>query len=86
MTAGDIAADLTAEAAEETATGSTSSLADRPGPRLFTWNEFCLLADHVHDSVLDDRIEDQQPGSCCTLIYTSGTTGPPKAVMLSHDR
>lgn len=34
---------------------------------------------------MQQRIDAQVPGNCCTLIYTSGTTGPPKAVMISHD-
>lgn len=43
------------------------------------------LGKDVADSSIEERIEAQKPGQCCSLIYTSGTTGPPKAVMISHD-
>lgn len=55
---------------------------------LLTW---LVLVPHaqlgkgVPDSAIEERIEAQKPGQCCSLIYTSGTTGPPKAVMISHD-
>ena len=43
------------------------------------------LGKEVPDSRIEERVEAQKPGQCCSLIYTSGTTGPPKAVMISHD-
>lgn len=43
------------------------------------------LGKDVPDSSIEERIDAQRPGQCCSLIYTSGTTGPPKAVMISHD-
>mmetsp|Transcript_31410 Transcript_31410/g.61216 ORF Transcript_31410/g.61216 Transcript_31410/m.61216 type:complete len:754 (-) Transcript_31410:236-2497(-) len=53
--------------------------------KCYTWDDFMKLADSVEDSVLEERMNNQKPGHCCTLIYTSGTTGNPKAVMISHD-
>jgi long-chain-fatty-acid--CoA ligase ACSBG len=52
---------------------------------LYTWEQFQALGAEVPDAQLDERMDAQKPGNCCTLIYTSGTTGPPKAVMISHD-
>lgn len=52
---------------------------------VYTFEEFMALGAEVPDATINERIEAQQPGNCCTLIYTSGTTGPPKAVMISHD-
>ncbi|CAM9418478.1 unnamed protein product, partial [Hapterophycus canaliculatus] len=43
------------------------------------------LGNEIPDSSIEERIEAQKPGQCCSLIYTSGTTGMPKAVMISHD-
>lgn len=54
--------------------------------KVYSWEEFMKLGDDNNlQSELDERIENQVPGKCCTLIYTSGTTGKPKAVMMSHD-
>jgi len=53
--------------------------------KVFTFEEFLDLGSSVDDKEVQQRIDTQSPGQCCTLIYTSGTTGPPKAVMLSHD-
>lgn len=50
-----------------------------------SWEEFMQRAARVSDEDLQQRMDAQKPGHCCTLIYTSGTTGPPKGVMLSHD-
>lgn len=52
---------------------------------VYSWADFMRLGAGVSNQVLQERIDYQQPGHCCTLIYTSGTTGNPKAVMLSHD-
>lgn len=52
---------------------------------VYDWNSFMRLGSNVSDKDLQDRMDYQKPGHCCTLIYTSGTTGNPKAVMLSHD-
>ena len=61
---------------------------DGVGPgtaKVYGWDEFMTLGEKISDADLQSRIDDQQPGHCCTLIYTSGTTGNPKAVMISHD-
>ncbi|KAJ8521954.1 hypothetical protein ON010_g17753 [Phytophthora cinnamomi] len=52
---------------------------------IYSFNDFLNLRESVKAGLLDERMNAQQPGHCCTLIYTSGTTGPPKAVMISHD-
>ena len=52
---------------------------------VYTWDAWMDLGKDVSQSAVDARIEDTNPGECCSLIYTSGTTGPPKAVMISHD-
>lgn len=54
-------------------------------PDVLSWADFLALGADVDDNTLQERVNYQKPGHCCTLIYTSGTTGPPKAVMLSHD-
>lgn len=59
-----------------------------PDPSLkdvYGWQQFMQLGSSVADQALQERMDFQRPGHCCTLIYTSGTTGNPKAVMLSHD-
>mmetsp|Transcript_32803 Transcript_32803/g.43169 ORF Transcript_32803/g.43169 Transcript_32803/m.43169 type:complete len:665 (-) Transcript_32803:392-2386(-) len=53
--------------------------------RCYSWNEFIELGKKSSTDEVEDRIDGQCPGNCCSLIYTSGTTGPPKAVMISHD-
>ncbi|XP_026194448.1 long-chain-fatty-acid--CoA ligase ACSBG2 [Cyclospora cayetanensis] len=50
-----------------------------------SFDDFLSLGRGVKDSDLSVRMEQQKPGSCCTVVYTSGTTGNPKGVMLSHD-
>lgn len=52
---------------------------------VYSWASFMMLGNVVSDQSLQERMDYQKPGHCCTLIYTSGTTGNPKAVMLSHD-
>ncbi|DAZ98410.1 TPA: hypothetical protein N0F65_000124 [Lagenidium giganteum] len=52
---------------------------------VYAWDDFMKLSENVDDAALQERMDYQKPGHCCTLIYTSGTTGDPKAVMLSHD-
>jgi long-chain-fatty-acid--CoA ligase ACSBG len=52
---------------------------------IFDFAEFMRFGEKVSDVELEQRMDAQQPGHCCSLIYTSGTTGKPKAVMLSHD-
>ncbi|CAB1117569.1 unnamed protein product [Ectocarpus sp. CCAP 1310/34] len=52
---------------------------------VYTWDQFMELGGEIPDSSIQERIEAQKPGECCSLIYTSGTTGKPKAVMISHD-
>ena len=52
---------------------------------VLSWSEFMAYGSDVEDKVLQERMDAQKPGHCCTLIYTSGTTGNPKAVMISHD-
>lgn len=52
---------------------------------IYEFDEFLELGKDVSDEAIEERMNDQKPGQCCTLIYTSGTTGPPKAVMISHD-
>eukprot|EP00903_Cladosiphon_okamuranus_P010212 g9671.t1 len=53
--------------------------------QVYTWDQFMELGNETPDSAIQERIEGQKPGQCCSLIYTSGTTGMPKAVMISHD-
>eukprot|EP00752_Nemacystus_decipiens_P012995 g11498.t1 len=55
------------------------------GIPVYAWDQFMELGKEVPDASIEERIEAQKPGQCCSLIYTSGTTGPPKAVMISHD-
>ena len=52
---------------------------------VLSWDAFIAKGADVEDAALQERIDAQEPGHCCTLIYTSGTTGNPKAVMISHD-
>ncbi|CAN0006472.1 unnamed protein product [Ectocarpus sp. 12 AP-2014] len=52
---------------------------------VYTWKQFMELGSKIPDAKIEERIEAQRPGQCCSLIYTSGTTGQPKAVMISHD-
>lgn len=52
---------------------------------VYSWSTFMKLGGDVSDQAMQERMDYQKPGHCCTLIYTSGTTGNPKAVMLSHD-
>lgn len=52
---------------------------------IYTFNDFLKLGEAIPDKDVEDRMDAQKPGECCTLIYTSGTTGPPKAVMISND-
>jgi long-chain-fatty-acid--CoA ligase ACSBG len=53
--------------------------------KIYSFRDFLKLGEDVDEKIVQQRIENQLPGHCCTLIYTSGTTGPPKAVMISHD-
>ena len=50
-----------------------------------SWNQFLGMGSSDCDSIIDERVANQQAGQCLSLIYTSGTTGNPKAVMISHD-
>lgn len=52
---------------------------------VYAFEDFLQLGKDVPQAQLDERMDAQKPGNCCTLIYTSGTTGDPKAVMISHD-
>ncbi|DBA02153.1 TPA: hypothetical protein N0F65_004788 [Lagenidium giganteum] len=52
---------------------------------IYSFRDFLKLGEPVEEKLLQERINAQLPGHCCTLIYTSGTTGPPKAVMISND-
>ena len=52
---------------------------------VLSWSDFTAYGSDIEDKALQDRMDAQKPGHCCTLIYTSGTTGNPKAVMISHD-
>lgn len=52
---------------------------------VYAFEDFMKLGVDVPQEKLQERIDAQKPGHCCTLIYTSGTTGDPKAVMISHD-
>lgn len=53
------------------------------------WKDFLEMGHKYKSSSLENSLENrmnsQRPGNCCTLVYTSGTTGPPKGVMISHD-
>ncbi|OQS07070.1 long-chain-fatty-acid-CoA ligase [Thraustotheca clavata] len=51
----------------------------------YNFSDFLALGTPETSAILEERMQSQRPGHCCTLIYTSGTTGNPKAVMLSHD-
>lgn len=55
------------------------------GVCLFVACMYAQLGNEIPDSAIQERMEVQKPGECCSLIYTSGTTGQPKAVMISHD-
>ena len=59
--------------------------ADCKHPNVYLWQDFMQLGKSVPDSLIDQKIDKQAPGDCCTFVYTSGTTGHPKGVMLSHD-
>ncbi len=52
--------------------------------RALSWEQFLAKGEGIEDSQVDERLNNLDPHSVCTLIYTSGTTGPPKGVMLSH--
>uniref|UniRef100_A0AAV1UP22 AMP-dependent synthetase/ligase domain-containing protein n=1 Tax=Peronospora matthiolae TaxID=2874970 RepID=A0AAV1UP22_9STRA len=52
---------------------------------VYSFDDFLKLGSNVKDETLQEVMDSQKPGNCCTLIYTSGTTGDPKAVMISHD-
>lgn len=52
---------------------------------VYAFDDFLQLGKDVPPAKLQERMDAQKPGNCCTLIYTSGTTGDPKAVMISHD-
>ena len=52
---------------------------------IYSFADFCDLGKSVEQDKIDERINGQAAGECCTLIYTSGTTGNPKAVMISND-
>ncbi|WP_159565307.1 AMP-dependent synthetase/ligase [Budvicia diplopodorum] len=47
-------------------------------------DDFCQLADHRYDRLLQARINEREMSDLFTLIYTSGTTGEPKGVMLDY--
>ncbi|KAK8802016.1 hypothetical protein WA158_006411 [Blastocystis sp. Blastoise] len=49
------------------------------------WEDFIEEGKDVPNSVIDERVNNLNPGQCLTIIYTSGTTGNPKGAMLSHD-
>jgi long-chain-fatty-acid--CoA ligase ACSBG len=55
---------------------------------VYLWEDFINLGrkfkESIHDT-LQERINKQNPGNCCSLFYTSGTTTLAKGVMLSHD-
>jgi long-chain-fatty-acid--CoA ligase ACSBG len=60
-------------------------IADQCRVPVHSFEDFLKIGENVPDDELENRMNAQQPGHCCTLIYTSGTTGNPKAVMISHD-
>lgn len=55
------------------------------GIPIYTFEDFLKIGNEVGDDMIQQKMDAQRPGHCCTLVYTSGTTGNPKAVMLSHD-
>eukprot|EP01135_Chromosphaera_perkinsii_P010621 Nk52_evm21s2192 gene=Nk52_evmTU21s2192 len=58
---------------------------DMKAKGVHSWADFLKLGADVEDATLNEAVEQQKPGQCCTLLYTSGTTGPAKGVMISHD-
>lgn len=50
-------------------------LANQCGVPVHSFSDFMELGKDVPDDELELRMNNQQPGHCCTLIYTSGTTG-----------
>ncbi|KAF8820976.1 AMP-binding enzyme domain-containing protein [Cardiosporidium cionae] len=52
---------------------------------VISFEQFLLMGQNILDIQLSERMNNQQPGQCCSIIYTSGTTGVSKGVMLSHD-
>ncbi|KAF8819894.1 AMP-binding enzyme domain-containing protein [Cardiosporidium cionae] len=52
---------------------------------VISFEQFLSMGQNVLDIQLSERMNNQQPGQCCSIIYTSGTTGVSKGVMLSHD-
>lgn len=53
--------------------------------RVHAWEDLPPIAGKIPETLLDERMEAQDPDDCCTLIYISGTTGDPKGVMITHD-
>lgn len=65
--------------------GEYGPACNKNGKMVYSWSEFLQLGDSKYEATVQQRVDQQRPGHCCTLIYTSGTTGQPKAVMISHD-
>lgn len=55
------------------------------GQMVATFEQFTALCSYVTDTMLQTRIEAQEPESAACIAYTPGTSGDPKAVLLSHD-